>query len=296
MEIAVVCVPFNGDISRWGCAQGPQAYLDAGLLERLRAGGHRVHEPVWIELPRPERTRDTVTNLGKIAQRTSAAVSPGLRGPDSFVLVLEGDCTHAVGAIGGVARAVGTPGVVWIDAHGDINTRATSETGLWGGMPYAVALGWDLDDWREAAGLNPAVPAEAAALLGTSDLDDAEVEAIARHDIAHLEARSMQQGRVAEKVTDLLAPRASRVPDWYVHLDVDVAGPDEVPGGLTPAPYYPSREQLLEAIAAIPQAVQVRAMGVAAYNPNGDPERRGARFGVDMACALIEGVASARPN
>jgi arginase len=288
MEITVVCVPFNGDIARWGCAQGPQAYLDAGLLERLRAGGHRVHEPVWMELPRSERTRDTVTNLGKIARRTSAAVAPGLGGPDSFVLVLEGDCTHAPGAIGGVAQAAGTPGVVWIDAHGDINTTATSETGLWGGMPYAVSLGWDLDDWREAAGLDPAVPAAAAALLGTSDLDDAEVKAIARHGIAHLEARSMQQGRVAEKVAELLAPRASRVPGWYVHLDVDVAGPDEVPGGLTPAPHYPSRQQLLEAIAAIPRSVQVRAMGVAADNPNGDPERRGARFGVDMACTLIE--------
>ncbi|HZS86447.1 MAG TPA: arginase family protein [Chloroflexota bacterium] len=290
MEITVVCVPFNGDVARWGCAQGPRAYLDAGLLERLRAGGHRVREPVWIDLPRSERTRDTVTNLGKIAERMAAAVAPGLREPDSFVLVLEGDCTHAVGAIGGVAGAVGTPGVVWIDAHGDINTRATSETGLWGGMPYAVALGWDLDDWREAAGLEPAVPSAAAALLGTSDLDSAEVEAIKRHDIAHLEARAMQQGRVAEKVVDLLAPRASQVPGWYVHLDVDVAGPEEVPGGLTPAPYYPSREQLLEAVAAIPQSVNVRAMGVAAYNPNGDPERRGARFGVEMACTLIERV------
>jgi len=99
MNISIVCIPYQIDVTRWGVALGPQAFLDHGLIQLLEAKGHTVSNPIWIELPRSERTRDSITNLGKIAKRTSKAVSAALAREDSFVLVLEGDCTHAVGAI-----------------------------------------------------------------------------------------------------------------------------------------------------------------------------------------------------
>src|SRR5579864_270004 len=107
MNIAIVCVPYQTDVARWGCANGPRAFLDHGLIQLLEANGHTVSEPVWIELPKAERMRDSVTNLGRIAQRTAAAVRAALQREHSFVLVLEGDCTHAVGAIGGLVQAQG---------------------------------------------------------------------------------------------------------------------------------------------------------------------------------------------
>ncbi|MGH2487878.1 MAG: hypothetical protein ACRDHE_17900, partial [Ktedonobacterales bacterium] len=113
LDITLVCVPYQMDVARWGYALGPQAFLDAGLVEALRARGHHVREPEVIALPRGERSRDIVTNLARIAARTSAAVAAGLRRENGFALVLEGDCTHAVGAIGGLARIVGPAGVVW---------------------------------------------------------------------------------------------------------------------------------------------------------------------------------------
>ena len=166
MNITIICVPYQVDVARWGCANGPQAFLDHGLISLLEAGGHTISAPTWIELPKAERTRDSVTNLGRIAQRTAAAVRAALQEDDSFALVLEGDCTHAVGAIGGLAQARRNTGVVWFDAHGDLNTVETSTSGFLGGLPYAVALGWDLDDWRLAAGLEPPVRPQAAALIG----------------------------------------------------------------------------------------------------------------------------------
>jgi arginase len=72
---------------------------------------------------------------------------------------------------------------------------------------------------------------------------------------------------------------------------VDVAGPEEVPGALTPAPRWPARERLIEAAATVAQAVPVRVMGLAAYDPNGDPARRGARFSIDMALAVVDRIA-----
>src|SRR2546429_70754 len=187
MHITIICIPYQIDVARWGCALGPQAFLDHGLLEQLQAKGHTISNPIWIELPKSERTRDSVTNLGCIAKRTSAAVSEALKQEDSFVLVLEGDCTHAVGAIGGLAQAKGSPGVVWFDAHGDLNTMETTTSGFLGGLPYAVALGWDLDDWRLAAGLEQPVRSEAAALIGASDLDPAEIEALELHPILRMD-------------------------------------------------------------------------------------------------------------
>src|SRR5215472_13536159 len=118
MEIGIVCVPFQTDMARWGTARGPQAILDAGLIERLKASGHMVAEPIWIEFPNSERTRDTVTNLGRIAGHTSAAVRSVLTRDGAFALVLEGNCTHALGPMGGIDSTGAAPGVVWFDAHG----------------------------------------------------------------------------------------------------------------------------------------------------------------------------------
>jgi len=79
-----------------------------------------------------------------------------------------------------MARAALTPGIVWFDAHGDLQTYETTSTGYVGGMQFAVALGWDLADWRVEAGLLQPVRAEAAALIGASDLDPEEDEALAK--------------------------------------------------------------------------------------------------------------------
>jgi len=290
MEITIVCVPFQIDVARWGCARGPQAFLDAGIAEQIEARGHSIRNVVWIELPKFERTRDSVTNLGRIAKRTAFAVKDALAESDSFVLVLEGDCTHAVGAIGGLAQAKGPPGVVWFDAHGDLNTMETTTTGFLGGMPYAVALGLGFEDWRLAAALEPAVRPEATALIGTSDLDAAEIEILQRHPILHIDASQLMQTGVAERVQSALRPRSAEARGWYLHLDLDVAGPEELPGGMTPAPYWPPRHHLIEAVGAATRSVSTHVLALAVYNPAQDSDRRGARLGLDMAMAVIDNL------
>ena len=209
MNISIICIPYQIDVTRWGVALGPQAFLDHGLIQLLETKGHTVSNPIWIELPKSERTRNSITNLGNIAKRSSAAIREALTQQDSLVLVLEGDCTHAVGAIGGLAQAKGSPGVVWFDAHGDLNTMETTTSGFLGGLPYAVALGWDLDDWRLAAGLEQPVRPEAAALIGASDLDPAEIEALELHPILRMDAVEMVQPGVAKRLETALRPRAT---------------------------------------------------------------------------------------
>ncbi len=287
MQIIPILVPYAGDVARWGAARGPAAMMQAGLADSLRRHGHDVAEAVEIVFPRERRTRDPVTNLGVIAAMVSDAVVAAL-GRGAMPLVLEGNCTQAVGPTGGVARACGGVGIVWYDAHGDMQTLRTTSTGLLGGMPYAVCLGWEFADWREAAGLAAPVRAEAAALFGASDLDVEEEAALNAHPIARLDAAAMGSDAAA-RTTALLAPRAGSAPGWYMHLDLDVAGPEELPGALTPAPHWPTRAALIASVQAAALAVPLRCLGIAAYDPSGDPERRGARLAADLAVAALSG-------
>ena len=89
-----------------------------------------------------------------------------------------------------------------------------------------------------------------------------------------------------------LRPRANEAKAWYLHIDLDIAGPEENPGNLTPAPHWPPRQHIIEAARTTAQTVQVKVATLAVYNPAGDVNGRGARFGLDMAMAIVEGVTS----
>lgn len=289
MLIHPILVPFANDVARWGAAKGPAAMMRAGMAEALRGAGHSVAAPVEAALAREMRTRDPVTNLGVIAGWVSDQVA-GAIGQGAMPLVLQGNCTQAVGPTGGVARACGRAGIVWFDAHGDMHTLRTTSTGLLGGMPFAVALGWEFDDWREAAGLAEPVAPAAAALIGASDLDPEEEAALVAHGIARLDAAEMGAD-AAMRTTALLAPRAGAAPGWYMHIDLDVAGPEAVPGQLTNAPHWPSAAALAGSVAAAARAVPMRCLGVAAYDPAGDPTGKGARLAVELAVAALRHLA-----
>jgi arginase len=288
MDISLIAIPYSNDVARWGAANGPKAFLDFGLEPTLAAHGHPIKQTTWIELPREKRTRDSVVNLGYLAARASdavaAAISQGL-----FPLVLEGNCTHCVGPAGGVARALGSAGIAWYDAHGDMHTMQTTSTGLLGGMPFAVCMGWEFDDWRERAGLHTPVSEMACALFGASDLDPEEENALGAHPLGRLDAKDMMRD-AGDKTSALLSPRAGNAAGWYLHFDMDVAGTDEVPGGLTPAPHWPPRAELLASVAATARSVPMRCFGLAAYDPGGDPGRKGAQLGVDVVCAALDEV------
>lgn len=289
MLIQPILVPFANDVARWGAAKGPAAMLRAGMVAALREAGHSVAVPVEAELAREKRTRDPVTNLGVIAGWVSDQVAAAI-GQGAMPLVLQGNCTQSVGPAGGVARACGQAGIVWFDAHGDMHTLRTTSTGLLGGMPYAVALGWEFDDWRLAAGLTEPVSAAAAALIGASDLDPEEDAALVAHGIARLDAAAMD-GDAGARTTALLAPRAGAAPGWYMHIDLDVAGPEAVPGQLTNAPHWPSAAALSDSVMAAARAVKLRCLGVAAYDPAGDPAGKGARLAVELAVAALRHLA-----
>jgi Arginase family len=119
---------------------------------------------------------DVDVTLGGPAADAIAAVADAVAAEERRPLALLGECTLAPGVAAGLQRRHDDIALVWLDAHGDLNTPATSPSGFLGGMPFAILLGWCHDELRPGAPL----PVERAALVGARDLDPGEIEAIDR--------------------------------------------------------------------------------------------------------------------
>jgi arginase len=194
---------------------------------------------------------------------------PGLRdavaGAAGRPLALLGECTLAPAVVAGMRAAHPDVVLVWVDAHGDLNTPQTSPSGFLGGMPFAILLGWCHDDLRRAAGLDPALPEARAALVGSRDLDPGEQAAIDRSQLV-----------VADDVAAALAALPAGAP-VHLHLDGDVLDPADAPGVDFPAPGGWSGARLDAEMAALAATRRVVGVSVCCGNPRRDPDGRSAQ-------------------
>ena len=178
----------------------------------------------------------------QVAARVAASTEP--------VLVASGDCTTALATVAGLQRRGLAPGVIWIDAHGDFNTPRTTRSGYLGGMALAMLTGRAGASLRAAIGLH-ALADERCLLAGARDLDPAE--------------RALLAASAVRQLPDVRALRdaALPAPPWYVHLDLDVVDPAELPPLRFPAPDGPSVSALADALAALAARGAIAALGLA---------------------------------
>ncbi len=207
-------------------------------------------------------------DLDAAPQDALATGLPGLRdavAAASAPLVLLGECTLTPAVTAGLRD--GHPGLVlvWVDAHGDLNTPETTPSGFLGGMPFAILLGWCHDRLRSAAGLDPALPEERAALVGARDLDPGERDAIAGSALV-----------VSGDVAGALRALPPDVP-IHLHLDGDVLDPADGPGVDFPAPGGWSGPRLDQEMAVLAATGRVVGVSVCCGNPHRDPDGRSAQ-------------------
>jgi arginase len=211
-----------------------------GLDVPLRAG-----QEVAAELP----GGDVWERLGALYSLAGRAVAAAAGSGARPVVVISGDCTTALGTVAGLQRAGADPGIVWFDAHGDVQTLETTTSGYLGGLPLRLLTGYRPELIAARLGLRP-VPEQRVVLVGARDLDPPEVTYLAAAPVRRAE------------VTGL---RAADLPDGplYVHLDLDVADPAAVPGLRYPAPGGPGPEQVADALRMLLGTGRVAAIGVA---------------------------------
>ena len=177
-------------------------------------------------------------------------------------VVLMSECTLVPPVLAAVREKHPDVALVWIDAHGDLNTPATTPSGFLGGMPFAQLLGWCFDDWRRQAGLEPALPEQKAVLVGGRDLDPGERDNVDR-----------SQLRESDDAAGALAAFPGETP-LYVHVDTDVLDPSLTPDAGFPAPGGWSVERMRSELATLAASGRVVALSVCPSAPPG-ARRRG---------------------
>jgi arginase len=268
-KIAVLGVPAAAGAGRPGVEDAPAALREAGLIEALCASGATIENLVDLALfpfradPAPAQAR----NLSGVACAVRATADEVARiAAEGLVLVLGGGCSLTAGVAAGLTRVHGRPpAVVWLDAHADLNTPATTRSGLLDGMALALTLGRGPEDLAAVA---PCwTSARHVALLGHRDLDPPERDALPELGLARsaAELRRLGGATAAQQALGVVAAGAQLL----VHLDVDVIDPQEMPAKQDsprgPALSLAEAGALLTRLLAAPAAAAVVVTGFAPH-------------------------------
>jgi arginase len=191
---------------------------------------------------------DVWSRLGALYPGLAAAVA-GDAGRGDRPVVVSGDCLTSLGTMSGLQQAGIDAGIVWFDAHGDVQTLETTTSGYLGGLPLRILAGYRPELIAARLGLR-AVPGSQIALVGARDLDPPEV--------CYLAGAQIRRSQVHEL-------NAADLPGGplYVHLDLDVIDPAQLPGLRFPAPGGPSPAQVTGALHALLRTSRVAAIGIA---------------------------------
>jgi arginase len=243
MIIHVLGVPMDLGSGRRGVDMGPSAIRIAGLSERLRELGHTVVDDGDIAIKNMEELKvgDERARYLKEIARASDLVSrkvDRILAKGRFPLVLGGDHSIAVGTVSGIAgfcrRKGAGLGLLWIDAHGDINTPATSPSGNVHGMPVAALLGQGPDALTTIGGSGPKLDPANVALLGIRSLDEGEKVRLKQlgvqvHTMSDIDRHGIH--RVMKKALARVTDGADYL---HVSFDLDAVDPTVAPGVGTP--------------------------------------------------------------
>jgi arginase len=201
-------------------------------------------------------------------------------------LVLGGDHSVALGSLVGMAQARGPGGVVWVDAHGDVNTPETSPSGNVHGMVLAAALGLAGDVFRRDGWPLPAVESGKLALLGVRSLDDGERELLQRIDAKVFTMSEIDRIGVEPCMREALA-HASGAAFLHVSLDMDVVDPDYAPGVGTPVRGGLSYREAHLAMETVAESGVLDSLDVVEVNPILDRENATGQLAVELVASAL---------
>ncbi len=227
---------------RRGVDMGPSAIRYAGALERLESIGHTVIDEgdIIIDHSKKEESPDTklrnleaVINANiELANKVHDVVTTG-----GFPLVLGGDHSIAIGTLAGIADYYENLGVIWFDAHADMNTSETSPSGNIHGMPLAVSLGLGHDKLVNIRNYAPKVKPENIVIIGARSIDEGEKRLIHNKGIKVYTMHEIDRLGMTDVIQDaIIHLKGQNVDGVHLSLDLDGIDPLYTPGVGTPVP------------------------------------------------------------
>lgn len=290
-RLSIIGVPLDLGASRRGASLGPDAIRFAGLEKRLEKIGYEVEDEGNIAFKAEETGRDASNhkNLASVveANQVLADKVDDVMTRGRFPLVIGGDHSLAIGAIKGVLKHVPKLGVIWFDAHGDINTGETSPSGNIHGMPVASLLGRGLEELSSIGGSEYKLDKEKIVYVGCRDLDMGEREALKELDIKVFTMHDIDLKGIQWVMEQAIAIASDGTDGVHVSFDVDVLDPAFAPGTGTRVPggmEYREAHLSLELIAKEVDLVSVEFVEV---NPILDDANRTAETTVALIGSLM---------
>jgi arginase len=271
---------------------GPSAIRYAGLDERLDSIGAVVADRGNVVAREPEALAvgdEHARYLGEIlgaCARLATAVSDAVA-EGSTPLVLGGDHSVAMGTLAGLAAAAGRPGgVLWVDAHGDLNRPETSPSGNVHGMPLAAVLGLAGERFSHDGLGFPAVDASRVALVATRALDPDERELVRAHGIRVFTMSEIDRIGIERAMTEALARVAG---PGFVHLslDLDALDPEVAPGVGTPVRGGLTYREAHLACELVAESGLVGSLELVEVNPILDRENTTALTAVELVASAL---------
>ena len=282
--------------SRRGVDMGPSAFRIAGLNEKIAALGYDVVDKGDLPSPIPETKkhgdpkkkfiREIARVCDKLYQTARESQEEG-----ALPLILGGDHSLAAGSVAAsAARARGqnqSIALLWIDAHGDMNTPASTPSGNVHGMPLAALLGPEPAELSSIGGFSPTVLAEHTALVGVRNLDAREKELVRESGVHVYTMKDIDRLGVAAVMASALEAVGRGTSGLHVSFDLDVCDPSIAPGvgtlvkgGLN----YREAHLLMELIA---ESGRLTALDLVEVNPALDLRNTTAELGVELALSAL---------
>jgi arginase len=269
----------------------------AGLEARLEALGHEVTDGgnIRVEIAETQASGDRnahyLSEIAETCTRTAEAVLSTLE-EGRTPLLLGGDHSLAAGSVSGVAefhrRRGQKIGVVWIDAHSDINTPETSPSGNVHGMPLAALLGLGPSPLANILGGAPRIAAENTVLIGVRDIDAGERENIRRAGVAQVYTmRDIDERGMRAVMEEALQIAGHGAAGYHVSLDMDWIDPEEAPGVGTPVRGGVTYREAHLAMEIVADDGRLLSFEIVEVNPILDEHNRTADLAVELACSAF---------
>ena len=294
--VHIIGVPLDLGAGRRGVDMGPSAMRIAGLNERLTAIGRTVGDKGDLAVPIPETQRPGderkkyIRDIAKVCTRLyQSALASHVAG--AIPLVLGGDHSLAAGSVSAsaeMARREGLPlGLIWVDAHGDINTPATSPSGNVHGMPLAAVLGPEPAELATIGGFSPKVRPEHTVLIGVRNLDEVEKTLVRQSGIHVFTMKDIDRAGIAAVTEQAIRLVGRGTAGIHVSFDLDVCDPGIAPGVGTPVKGgldYREAHMVMEMIA---DSTLLRALDVVEVNPTLDVQNNTAVLGTELVLSAL---------
>ncbi|MBE0571627.1 MAG: arginase [Ignavibacteriaceae bacterium] len=295
-NVSIIGFPMDLGADRRGVDMGPSALRIAGLQAKLEALGYKVEDNGDIKIEIMERQKIKNTKLKYIDEiiKTSMMLAEKVEKvleKGSFPLCIGGDHSMALGTISGIASYCKKRklrlGVIWIDAHSDMNTDETSPSGNIHGMPLAALLGLGCDELVNFLGFSPKLHPENCALIGIRSIDEAEKLNIMKLKVPIYTMNDIDKLGIHRIIAKVLKQFREKIDHIHISFDVDSVDPLVAPGVGTPIPgglSYREAHLLMETIA---ECGCMSSLEIAEVNPILDHKNQSAVFTAELIASSM---------